>query len=110
MKPNTFVSKISGVAVAIPNELKDFTLTSKESSQVSFYGVDMAKGSIYVQFKNGKGYLYPKQPIDALKACMSAESIGSWVIQNLSRPKGKTPAEFVKTEYAIELVEEPKKA
>lgn len=110
MKKNTFLSKIAGKAVEIPNELKDFTLTTKESSQVAFYGVDMAKGTIYIQFKTGKGYLYPAQPIDALKACMAAESVGSWVIQNLARPKDKAPAEFEKVEYAIALVEEPVKA
>lgn len=110
MKKNTFVSKINGVAVVIPNELKDFTLTSKESSQVDFYGVNASTSTIYVQFKNGKGYSYPNQPQDALKACLTAESIGSWVIQNLSRPKGKAPAEFVKTDYAIEVVNEATKA
>lgn len=110
MNKNTFTSKIAGIAVEIPNELKDFTLTTKESSQVSFYGVDMAKGTIYVQFKTGKGYLYPGQTIDAMKACMQAESIGSWVIHNLARPKDKAPAEFEKVEYAIKPVDEPVKA
>lgn len=101
---SSFLTVIAKIAVAVPNELKDFTLTTKESSQVEFYGVNMATGTIYVQFKNGKGYIYPNQTIDALKACMQADSIGSWVIQNLSRPKGKAPADFEKTEYSIEVV------
>src|ERR1700743_3614371 len=85
---NYFLSKIGNTAVMVPNELKDFTLTTKESSQVSYYGVDMNTYSIYVQFKNnGKGYLYPNQPIDACKAIMEATSVGSWVYANLTKPK-----------------------
>src|ERR1700748_2622626 len=100
---NYFLSKIGQQAVMVPNELKDFTLITKESSQVSYYGVDMNTDSIYVQFKNnGKGYLYPNQPIDALKAIMEAASVGSWVIQNLSKPK----AEFIKVDYSIQPVTE----
>jgi len=109
MQNNSFLSTIGGKPVMIPNELKDFTLTTKESSQVSFFGVNMKTDTIFVQFKsNGAGYLYPGQPVDALKAIMGADSVGSWVIQNLSRPKGKSPAEFEKADYAIELVTDAK--
>lgn len=105
------LSKINGIPVMIPNELKDFTLAQKDSSQVIYFGVNQATNSIYVQFKsNNMGYLYPNQPIDAIKAIMTAESVGSWVIKNLSRPKDKPAAEFVKTEYVIEPATEEVKA
>ena len=93
-------SLIGDKAVQVPEELKDFTLTTKESSQVSYYGINKATGELYVQFKTGAGYIYPKRTPEFLDQAMAAESIGSFVIQNLRKPN----AEFVKVGYNIQDV------
>jgi hypothetical protein len=87
---------------AVDDQLQEFEIIQKESSNVNFVGVDMARRKVYVQFKNGSGYMYSDVDLDTLSFLPAAASIGKFVSSYLVK---KFPSEkfekllIVKGEY-----------
>lgn len=59
--------------------LNGFDIIEKPSSNVAFVGTSMLDHKIYVQFKNGSGYMYSEVDYDTLSFVPAAESIGKFI-------------------------------
>ena len=64
---------------AVDPILDGFDIIEKPSSNVAFVGTSMVDHKIYVQFKNGSGYLYSEVDYDTLSFIPAAESIGKFI-------------------------------
>ena len=64
---------------AVDPILDGFEIIEKPSSNVAFVGVSMLEHKMYVQFKNGSGYIYSEVDYDTLSFVPIAESIGKFV-------------------------------
>ncbi|WP_166664839.1 KTSC domain-containing protein [Pedobacter metabolipauper] len=64
---------------AVDPILDGFDIIEKPSSNVAFVGTDMLAGKMYVQFKNGSGYIYSEVDADTLSFVPIAESIGKFI-------------------------------
>ncbi|GGG97617.1 KTSC domain-containing protein [Pedobacter zeae] len=63
--------------------LDGFTIESKPSSNVSFYGVNKDTKELFVQFKSGSCYFYKEITNDAAIGLINAESVGSYISRNI---------------------------
>jgi hypothetical protein len=64
----------------VDEQLADYTIYQKPSSNIDFFGVDETNKKLFVQFKGGSGcYLYSQVPDQLLKDIPFAESIGRLV-------------------------------
>lgn len=64
---------------AVDSILDGFDIIEKPSSNVAFVGTSMLEHKIYVQFKNGSGYMYSEVDFDTLSFIPIAESIGKFI-------------------------------
>jgi len=64
---------------AVDPILDGFEIIEKPSSNVAFVGTSMLEHKIYVQFKNGSGYMYSEVDYDTLSFVPIAESIGKFI-------------------------------
>lgn len=64
---------------AVDPILDGFDIIEKPSSNVAFVGTSMLDHKIYVQFKNGSGYMYCEVDYDTLSFVPTAESIGKFI-------------------------------
>jgi len=64
---------------AVDDLLADFEVIEKPSSNVAFVATDIATRQLYVQFKNGSGYMYSDVDLDTLSFVPAAESIGKFI-------------------------------
>lgn len=92
------IKEINGVNYTIDEKLDNFTIKSKPSSNVAFYGVnhDAADIQLFVQFKNGSCYIYSGLTDQTLADLNECESIGSFISRNIV---GKFPN--IKCEEAL---------
>lgn len=84
----------TAAAAATPLSLADKVA---KSSQVCFVDYDPAKQEMAVIFRGspGRKYIYKAYPPDAWLALKNAESIGSFLYRNVTRPiNGNLPYEF----------------
>lgn len=79
------IKEINGVQYTIDEKLDNFTIKSKPSSNVAFYGVnhDAADIQLFVQFKNGSCYIYSGLTQQTLNELNECESIGSFISRNI---------------------------
>jgi hypothetical protein len=64
---------------AVDPILDGFDIIERPSSNVAFVGTDMLADKMYVQFKNGSGYMYYGVDIDTLSFVHNCESIGKFI-------------------------------
>jgi hypothetical protein len=64
---------------AVDDLLADFEVIEKPSSNVAFVATNIATRQLYVQFKNGSGYMYSDVDLDTLSFIPVAESIGKFI-------------------------------
>jgi len=64
---------------AVDDLLAVFEVIEKPSSNVAFVATDIATRQLYVQFKNGSGYMYSDVDLDTLSFVPAAESIGKFI-------------------------------
>jgi hypothetical protein len=64
---------------AVDDLLADFEVIEKPSSNVAFVATNIADRQLYVQFKNGSGYMYSDVDLDTLSFVPVAESIGKFI-------------------------------
>lgn len=70
---------LSSGTYAVDPILDGFEIIEKPSSNVAFVGTSMLEHKIYVQFKNGSGYIYSEVDYDTLSFVPIAESIGKFI-------------------------------
>jgi len=70
---------LSSGTYAVDPILDGFEIIEKPSSNVAFVGTSMLEHKIYVQFKNGSGYMYSEVDYDTLSFVPIAESIGKFI-------------------------------
>lgn len=64
---------------AVDPILDGFDIIERPSSNVAFVGTDILAEKMYVQFKNGSGYMYSEVDADIMSAIPAALSIGSFI-------------------------------
>ncbi|WP_316778305.1 KTSC domain-containing protein [Pedobacter antarcticus] len=64
---------------AVDPILDGFDIIEKPSSNVAFVCTDILANKLYVQFKNGSGYMYSEVDCDVMCALPAALSIGSFI-------------------------------
>jgi len=70
---------LSSGTYAVDPILDGFDIIEKPSSNVAFVGTSMLEHKMYVQFKNGSGYIYSEVDYDTLSFAPIAESIGKFI-------------------------------
>lgn len=68
----------SGIYAA-DDALQGFDIIEKPSSNVAFVATCMITNKMYVQFKNGSGYMYSEVDLDTLSAVPAVDSIGKFI-------------------------------
>jgi hypothetical protein len=63
----------------VDDALQGFDIIEKPSSNVAFVATCMITGNMYVQFKNGSGYMYSEVDLDTLSAVGAVDSIGKFI-------------------------------
>lgn len=64
---------------AVDDALQGFDIIEKPSSNVAFVATCMITLQMYVQFKNGSGYMYSEVDLDTLSAVSAVDSIGKFI-------------------------------
>jgi len=64
---------------AVDDALQGFDIIEKPSSNVAFVATCMITNRMYVQFKNGSGYIYSEVNLDTLSAVSAVDSIGKFI-------------------------------
>lgn len=72
--------ELNGKVLHVHNDLFDFTIHQKPSSNIDYLGLDYVNERLFVQFKGGTGaYIYNGVNMNLLDAAKNAESIGKFV-------------------------------
>jgi hypothetical protein len=64
---------------AVDDVLQGLDIIEKPSSNVAFVATCMITNQMYVQFKNGSGYMYSEVDLDTLSAVNAVDSIGKFI-------------------------------
>ncbi len=83
----------------VDQQLTDFTIFQKVSSNVDFFGTDHLNKKLFVQFKGGTGaHIYSEVPVKILTWAENAESIGKFISSEVVGifPSAKTEVRLVK--------------
>lgn len=95
---NTFKTTIAGKPVICDINLQGFDLHKKASTNVDYFGIHKAAGQLFIQFNNGKCYVYSGVDENTLQDAVEAESIGKYYYAQV---KGKFAEQHV-TNRAIQ--------
>jgi hypothetical protein len=87
---------------AADDALEGFDIIEKPSSNVAFVATCMITNQMYVQFKNGSGYMYSEVDLDTLSAVTAVDSIGKFISSQVVK---KFPSE--KMEKALIIYDGP---
>lgn len=75
-------TEVNGLQVTLKPAIEHYIVKAMPSSNVEFYGHGPI-GEIFVQFKNGKSYIYLQGGTGLVKEMLAAESIGKFVARRL---------------------------
>lgn len=64
---------------AVDDILHGFEIMEKPSSNVAFTAINIFENQLYVQFKNGSGYMYSEVDVNTLREAETCESIGKFI-------------------------------
>ncbi|MCX3264787.1 KTSC domain-containing protein [Pedobacter agri] len=70
---------INNQEFTVSEKLEGFTIESKPSSNVAFYGMNSETKELFVQFKNGSAYIYRGITNEAAIGLINAESVGKYI-------------------------------
>lgn len=88
------IQVVDGKTVEASQELINFQLFKKPSSNVDFFGINYAEEKLFVQFIHGGSYLHQHMDSDLLQGCESAESIGSYYSKYIRNKGGAVKVEW----------------
>jgi hypothetical protein len=81
-----FKTTINRTAVVCDGLLADFEILKKASSNVDYFAIRRETSQLFIQFSNGKCFVYEAVPTEVLEGAKDAESIGRFYHANI---KGK---------------------
>jgi hypothetical protein len=83
---------------AVDDVLQGFDIIEKPSSNVAFVATCMITNQMYVQFKNGSGYMYSEVDLDTLSAVSAVDSIGKFISSQVVKkfPSEKMEATLIR--------------
>src|ERR1041384_4822225 len=76
---------IDGVQVMVDDKLNGFTIHSKPSTNVEYFG-SSNKSEVFVQFKSGMSYVYSVIPQELITQMERATSIGAFIAEVIAKP------------------------
>jgi len=82
----TFTSKINGQPVVCNSNLIDFELLKKQSTLIDYYGICRQTSQLFIQFNNGKSFVFLAVPPEVLETAKTIDSIGKYYHSDI---KGK---------------------
>ncbi len=74
---------INDINVIVNPVLNGFSIHSKPSSNVEYFGIDSLHSRLFVQFKNGSSYIYKDVNINILNEIQVADSVGKYFSANI---------------------------
>lgn len=98
MKNNEKLVLMAGLLVFASEDLDNFELFKKASTQVDYIGVNVKDKRLFVQFKNGGAYLYKDVDQITMQNAQRVPSIGTFIHESV---KGKF--EFEKANYGVRV-------
>lgn len=79
----TFQATIGKSPVIVNDNLKNFTLFKKASSNIDYFATNKSSKQFFVQFNNGKCFLHSDLLAAVLDGAEKAESIGKYYHANI---------------------------
>jgi len=79
----TTTKTVNGKAVIVDKQLEDFELLKKASTNVDYFGIRRETSQLFIQFTNGRCFMYSEVPIEILEEAKNAESIGKFYHKNI---------------------------
>lgn len=95
---------LSSGTYAVDPILDGFEIFEKPSSNVAFVGTDMLADKMYVQFKNGSGFMYSEVSADVMSFVPQAESIGKFISSQVVKHFPSEKQEKALIEYLPPLI------
>lgn len=92
---------------AVDPILDGFQIIEKPSSNVAFVGISMLDHKMYVQFKNGSGYIYSEVDYDTLSFVPIAESIGKFISSKVVKHFPSEKQENALIEFIEVIIDDP---
>lgn len=102
MKDQPFTTTVNGFSVTCNPNLEGFKIFKKPSSHVDFFATHKEGGQLFIQFTNGKCYVYGHVPKETLDLVEGAESVGKAYYAFI---KGKYPEQEVEDCCVIPVAE-----
>lgn len=99
MKDQPFTTTVNGLSVNCNPNLEGFKIFKKSSSHVDFFATHKEGGQLFIQFTNGKCYVYGQVPKETLDLVEGAESVGKAYYAFI---KGKYPEQAVEDRCIVE--------
>lgn len=87
----------------VDDQLNDFVVIEKPSSNVAFFASDILRGRLYVQFKNGSGYMYTEMDENIISFAHNCDSIGKFVSSQVVK---KFPSEKLDHSLIMPAIDE----
>lgn len=100
---NTFQTTVAHKSVTVNNILKDFTIYNRASSMIAYIAVNAPTQELFIQFNNGKGFIYKEVPMIVLTGIIAAPSVGKFFHATI---KDKIAGEEVESNCIVPTPEE----
>ena len=84
MTKNT-IKTINGKPVTVGQRFEDFELLKKNSTNVDYFGIRRETSQLFIQFSNGKCFMYANVPPEVLEEAKNATSIGKFFHASIKR-------------------------
>jgi len=69
----------------LDERIESFQVLSRKSSNVEYFGIQPEHKKLFVQFKNGKSYIYTEVSPEVLQQAVEAESIGKFINSHITK-------------------------
>lgn len=78
MQKTTIERTVNGEIVTADQNLQEFEIIKKASSNVDYFAICRKTSNLFIQFSNGTCFLYHSVPPEVLEQAKEAESIGKF--------------------------------
>lgn len=92
MQKTTIQRTVNGEIVTADQNLQEFEIIKKASTNVDYFAIRRETSQLFIQFSNGKCFMYANVPPEVLEQAKEAESIGKFFHASI---KGKYEDEAV---------------
>ncbi len=74
---------LNGQNLLIDDRIENYIVHQKQSSNIDYFGLDLAGRKMFIQFKNGGSYIYNDVDDHTMENSLKAESIGRYLSANV---------------------------